>query len=122
MNKSLKRTACIELFEIEETAEWERAGFSIIQTEAKGSEPIFTDLDYEIVKSSLFELPDIERKIIFLRYWSGCDSSSIAEELGLQAKIIERHLQIASDILKKLCLKHPGFSRTPPDEPMPIAA
>lgn len=74
--------------------------------------PLFTAIDYGIVREVLTELPRVMALVIELRFWKHRTSCEIAIELGVSAKNVDRWLSQAMKVIRDRCLRHPEFSRS----------
>lgn len=81
----------------------------------------FTKSDYEVVREAIKKLPELEKEIIFLKFWKRCDLATIADQLELKLRTVEKYLNSAYSKLKSACLCHPDFSRSS-DNRLPLAA
>lgn len=72
---------------------------------------VFTPSDYQIVRTSMNELPTIQFKVVFLRFWGKLTLLEISKRLRLNLTAVERHLVMAQRTLRESCLKYPGFSK-----------
>lgn len=74
--------------------------------------PLFTLVDYGIVRQALTDLPKIMTMVVEMRFWKNRAICEIAMELGVSAAIVERWLNTALKRLREHCLRHPEFSRS----------
>lgn len=74
--------------------------------------PLFTSIDYGIVRLALSELPKVMSMAVEMRFWEHRTSCEIAMELGVSVKNVDRWLCLAMKALRDKCLRHPEFSRS----------
>ncbi len=86
-----------------------------MQDLARGStQPLFSNVDYSILRKNLSQLQGHERSVVMLRFWESNTISEIAEILELTWQDVESYLTRALAKLKNLCLENQEFSRSTP--------
>jgi len=74
--------------------------------------PIFTEVDYEIVRKAVAVLSPKEQKIIHLHFWEGLSATEICREMDMPWHVVERCLARSFEKIRKFCLFDPVFSRS----------
>ena len=90
-----------------------------IRAPKRNLQALFVNHDYEIIRQALNILPQVERQVIYLRFWEDQSSADIADSLDLQLRTVETILSQSYQTLRNTCLKSKGFSR---GSEAPIAA
>ena len=74
---------------------------------------LFTETDYEILRSQMKDLSPRDFKILFLRFWGKQSLSEIANDMRLSFEEVDSSIKSSLKLLKNLCLKDSLFSRFP---------
>ena len=57
------------------------------------------------IQPHLEKLPELERDIVYRKYWLGCNSNQISCDLGIPEGTVRWRLKLAMDKLKKMILQ-----------------
>ncbi|MGE4232065.1 MAG: hypothetical protein AB7F43_01940 [Bacteriovoracia bacterium] len=73
----------------------------------------FTKTDRAIIRGAIEQLTRQEQAVVFLKFWEGQNTVSIANILKTKPQAVLNLLDSAFLKLKNLCLSRPAFSRSP---------